>query len=171
MKPGQYPVWKTRKPRKGEFKELKSKTFPGEACPRIPFEALLLGLGNQSVYILDPRLLCTAYVFSDYHSYVLKNLSEQGKPNSELKFILGPSWYFHLIWAACTNSKNYINSFTTKGLPVYKEQQRRRRKSNTNHLRTTSWLMSKMMTAKFKAIRTYLESFWSLKFVYFSLPT
>ena len=34
FKSGQYPVWMTWKPRKGDFKELKSKKFPGGACPR-----------------------------------------------------------------------------------------------------------------------------------------
>ena len=29
---GQYPVWMTQKPRKGDFRELKSKTFPWVAC-------------------------------------------------------------------------------------------------------------------------------------------
>ena len=76
------------------------------------------------------------------------SLNEQGKPNSHpetyFKFLLGPSWYFHLIWAAYTNFESYINSYTTKGLPVYKEQQRQRRKSKTNYLWTTSSLMSKI---------------------------
>ena len=33
---GQYPVWMTQEPRKGDFRELKSKTFPGVACPDFP---------------------------------------------------------------------------------------------------------------------------------------
>ena len=33
---GQYPVWITQEPRKGDFRELKSKTFPGVACPDFP---------------------------------------------------------------------------------------------------------------------------------------
>ena len=47
----------TQKPRKGDFGELKSKTFPGGACPQSSLE-----VGNRSVFILDPRLrmLCTS---------------------------------------------------------------------------------------------------------------
>ena len=44
---------------KGDFRELKSKTFLGGACPpQIPIEACAFGarLGNPSVCILDPRL-------------------------------------------------------------------------------------------------------------------
>ena len=33
---GQYPVWMTRKPRKGDFKELKSKNFLGAPAPGSP---------------------------------------------------------------------------------------------------------------------------------------
>ena len=49
----------TKKPRKGDFRELKSKTFSrGGACPRTPLEACAFGsrLGNRSILILDPRL-------------------------------------------------------------------------------------------------------------------
>ena len=64
-----------------------------------------------------------------------------------VKFLLRPSLYFHLIWAVYTNSKNYINSYTTKGLPVYKYQQRGNsddveKASIRTNLRTTSSLMS-----------------------------
>ena len=65
VKSGQYPVWMTQKPRKGDFGELKSKKFPkGEHAPDPlppfppPLEACTFGalLGNRSVSILDPRL-------------------------------------------------------------------------------------------------------------------
>lgn len=48
----------TQNPRKGNIRELKSKRFPGGACPRTPLEACAFGvrLGNRSVFILDPRL-------------------------------------------------------------------------------------------------------------------
>jgi len=38
----------TQKPRKGDFRELKSKNFPYGACPRTPLEACAFGarLGN-----------------------------------------------------------------------------------------------------------------------------
>ena len=39
MKSGQYSVWMTRKPRKGDFKELKSKRFLGEPTTRLSFLA------------------------------------------------------------------------------------------------------------------------------------
>ena len=47
----------TQKPRKGDFRELKSKTFPGKYTWN-PLEACAFAtrLGNQSVFILDPRL-------------------------------------------------------------------------------------------------------------------
>ena len=32
-KTGQYPIWVTRNTEKGDFRELKSKTFTGGACP------------------------------------------------------------------------------------------------------------------------------------------
>ena len=41
----------TQKPRKRDFGELKSKTFPWGACPQTSLE-----LGNRSLFILDPRL-------------------------------------------------------------------------------------------------------------------
>ena len=47
-----YPVQTSQKPRKGEFVELKSKTFPGGACPQTSLE-----VGNQSVFILDLHLV------------------------------------------------------------------------------------------------------------------
>ena len=49
-----YPVWMTQKPRKGDFGELTSKTFPGE-----PYSQTSLEVGNRSVLILDPRLTKT----------------------------------------------------------------------------------------------------------------
>ena len=59
LESGQYPVWMTRKSRKGDFKEWKSKTFPGRARLRTPLEpcAFSARLGNRSVFILDPRLV------------------------------------------------------------------------------------------------------------------
>ena len=50
----------TQKPRKGDFMELKSKTFPRGAWPRTPLEAYAFGaccFGNRSLFILDPCLL------------------------------------------------------------------------------------------------------------------
>ena len=47
-----YPVRMSQKPTKGEFVELKSKKFPGGACPQTSLE-----VGNWSVFILDPRLV------------------------------------------------------------------------------------------------------------------
>ena len=48
-----------QKPWKGNFRELKSKNIPGAACLRALLEASSLGprLGNQSVFILDTRLI------------------------------------------------------------------------------------------------------------------
>ena len=88
-------------------------------------------------------------------------------PNQKptLSFLLGPSWYFHLIWAAYTNSKNYINSYTTKGLPVYKYQQRgnsddvEKASIRTICGRPAHW-RPLLMTIKFKAIRTVLKKFF-----------
>ena len=58
MKYGQYPVRMTRKPRIGNFKELKFKKIPGGAYPRTRLDACAFGarLGNRSLFILDPRL-------------------------------------------------------------------------------------------------------------------
>ena len=49
----------TQKPRKGDFEELQSKNFPGEACLWTPLEACPFSacLGNWSVFIADPQLL------------------------------------------------------------------------------------------------------------------
>ena len=57
-----YPVGMTQKPRKEDFRELKSKQIPGEASsqtPPPPGKACAFGahLGNRSVFILDLRLL------------------------------------------------------------------------------------------------------------------
>ena len=43
----------TQKPRKGDFKELKSKKFPMEACPKASLEACAFAahLGNWSEYL------------------------------------------------------------------------------------------------------------------------
>ena len=48
----------TRKPRIGNFKELKFKKIPGGAYPRTRLDAWAFGarLGNRSLFILDPRL-------------------------------------------------------------------------------------------------------------------
>ena len=53
----QYPVRMTRKRRKGDFRELKSKKAPG------PPKTCAFGarLGNRSVFILDPRLNIILY--------------------------------------------------------------------------------------------------------------
>ena len=50
----------TQKPREGDSRELKSKTFPGGAWPRTPLPACASAarcFGNRSPFILDPRLL------------------------------------------------------------------------------------------------------------------
>ena len=54
----QYPVWMTQRPRKGDFRSLKSKKAQREACPRTPLKACAFGahLGNRSVFLLDLRL-------------------------------------------------------------------------------------------------------------------
>ena len=59
LESGQYPVWMTMRSRKGDFKEWKSKKFPGGACLRTPLEACAFAArsGNRLVFILDPRLL------------------------------------------------------------------------------------------------------------------
>ena len=36
LKSSQYPVWMTQNPKKGDFREWKSKQFPGDVCPRTP---------------------------------------------------------------------------------------------------------------------------------------
>ena len=43
----QFPVWMTHKPRKGDFRELKSKKFQGEACPPHPPKSWSLLRGTQ----------------------------------------------------------------------------------------------------------------------------
>ena len=48
---GQYPVWMTQEPRKGDFRELKSKTFPGVACPDFPRRLRLRCSFRKSVSI------------------------------------------------------------------------------------------------------------------------
>ena len=55
---GQYPVCMIQKPRKGEFRELKSKNFEGGSMPPGPLEICAFGtsLANRSVFILHPRL-------------------------------------------------------------------------------------------------------------------
>ena len=54
---GQYPILVTRKPKKGDFRELKSKHLPGKHAPGPPRSLRLRrSLGNRSVFILDPRL-------------------------------------------------------------------------------------------------------------------
>ena len=52
---GQYAVWMTRKPRKGDSKELKSKTFPWGTCPRNTLETYASGahFGSRSIFIPD----------------------------------------------------------------------------------------------------------------------
>ena len=47
-----------KKPKKGNYGELKSKRCTGEACPQTPLEACAVSahLGNPSVFILDPCL-------------------------------------------------------------------------------------------------------------------
>ena len=54
----------TQKPRKGDFRELKSKIFRGRACPHTLLEAcdFNTSLGNPFVFILDPRLTCLQFV-------------------------------------------------------------------------------------------------------------
>ena len=49
---------KEEKPKKGNFRELKSEKCTGEACPQTPLWACAVGarLGNPSVFILDPCL-------------------------------------------------------------------------------------------------------------------
>ena len=50
-RPGQDPIGVTRKPEKGDFRELKSKTFTGGACPWTPkklaFSALVEEIGQH----------------------------------------------------------------------------------------------------------------------------
>ena len=50
----------SRKPWKGDFKVSKSKKLPEGARPRNGLEACAFAvrLGNRSVFILDPRLVC-----------------------------------------------------------------------------------------------------------------
>ena len=63
---GQYPVWMTQKPRKRDFGELKSQEFLKGACPWTALEtcAFRARLGNWSIFILDPRLLCIDTVYN-----------------------------------------------------------------------------------------------------------
>ena len=51
---GQYPVWMTKKHRKRDFREFKSKTFLWEHTPRPP-RSFGACLGNRSVFILGIR--------------------------------------------------------------------------------------------------------------------
>ena len=44
---GQYPVWITQKPRKGDFRVLKSKKFPSGAYPRPPKKLAPLALVKE----------------------------------------------------------------------------------------------------------------------------
>ena len=79
----QYPVWMTQKPRKGDFRGLKSKKPPGEACPRTPLKACAFGahLGNRSVLLLDPRLVWNVNVS---HSERYRRLRTQTYSRSSL---------------------------------------------------------------------------------------
>ena len=53
-------------PKKGNFRELKSKQFPRRACPQMPLE-VCAHLGNQSVFILD---LCLNIELDFAHSFL-----------------------------------------------------------------------------------------------------
>ena len=53
-------------PKKGDFRELKSKKFPRRACPRPPLE-VCAHLGNWSVFILD---LCLNIELDFAHSFL-----------------------------------------------------------------------------------------------------
>ena len=57
---GQYPVWMTQKPRKGDFRELKSKTFPWVACLDSPRRLRLRRSFRKSLSIY-PRSAPTPY--------------------------------------------------------------------------------------------------------------
>ena len=54
----------TQKPRKGDFRELKSKTFPDEPCPQTSLE-----VGNRLVLILDRRLGAVALNARNNYGY------------------------------------------------------------------------------------------------------
>ena len=59
MNSGQYPVQMTRKPMQERgLKGVKNPKIPLGSLPLDPPEACVFGarLGNQSVFILDPRL-------------------------------------------------------------------------------------------------------------------
>ena len=47
---GQYPVWMTQKPRKGDLRELKFEQFPGRAYPRPPWKLRRLFRKSVSIY-------------------------------------------------------------------------------------------------------------------------
>ena len=55
----------TQRPRKGDYRDLKSYKMFGEACPWNPLEACTSGthLGNRSVFILDPHLVTVTLIF------------------------------------------------------------------------------------------------------------
>ena len=54
-----------QEPSKGDLWELKSKKVPGGVCPGpVPLEARL---GNQSVFILDPRLQSASCLKSNHY--------------------------------------------------------------------------------------------------------
>ena len=57
LKSGQYPVWMTRKPRKGDLRSKNPKKFPGWAHPSTLLESCAFGarLGNRLVFILEIR--------------------------------------------------------------------------------------------------------------------
>ena len=58
----------TQKPRKGDLRKLKSKTFHWGTCiPRTSLEACVLDalLGNRSVFILDPRMSIPHLLFKE----------------------------------------------------------------------------------------------------------
>ena len=67
FKSGQYPVWMTQKPRKGDFRKLKSKKFHCGASPGPLLEACALDarLQNRSVFILDPRMSIPHLLFTE----------------------------------------------------------------------------------------------------------
>ena len=92
LKSGQYPVWMTQKPKKGDFRELKSKTFPGK-CPRIPLEACSFAarLGNRSVFLLDPRLAIYSLVKINLHFFLL---SQNFQPSFEWRHRQGKAAAF-----------------------------------------------------------------------------
>ena len=78
----------TPKPRKEDFRELKSKKFPGRACPRTPLEACAIGARFGKSVISYRRSAPAAPVLAshagDLRGVRISSLPTEGETKYEL---------------------------------------------------------------------------------------